>query len=348
MDRLESTRDRAMARRRRKHEEHTNHEAWAIPYGDLVTLLLALFVVLYSISSINQGKYRVLSEALAEAFSGVAKSIKPVQIGSHMQRGSDVESQINLIQVKAIEQSSGGTVRDPRSQPVVPPLPERLKVAQPEEVPETPEQAQQRMLNRMSDQLQAALGDLIKTGQVKMGRTSNKIEVEIGTDILFGSGSSNVAPIAKPILAKLAGVLSAFPLPLRIEGYTDNRPIHTAEFPSNWELSAARAASVVHLFMDQGVDPGRMSVAGYGEYRPVEENTTADSRNRNRRVLVVILTRPDELPASLKAVDIDGNSAAAVKTSASPATESAATTAPPTAPATSLPPTASVGSGAVQ
>ena len=122
------------------------------------------------------------------------------------------------------------------------------------------------------------------------------VEVEIKTDILFPERQRR-DPAAKrwQILDGIAEILKPLPSPIRIEGHTDNRPIKTPQFPSNWELSGARASRIVRLFESRGIEPARMSVAGEGEYQPVADNGTAEGRNRNRRVTLVILdTMADE------------------------------------------------------
>jgi chemotaxis protein MotB len=115
------------------------------------------------------------------------------------------------------------------------------------------------------------------------------LEIEINTDILFPSGAGAFAATAEPVLDKLAEVLRPFPNPIRVEGHTDDRPIHTGAFPSNWELSAARAASVVHQFTKQGIDPLRLEIVGFGEFHPRQPNDSSDGRNANRRVAVLVL-----------------------------------------------------------
>jgi chemotaxis protein MotB len=116
------------------------------------------------------------------------------------------------------------------------------------------------------------------------------IEVEIKTDILFPSGSAQLAPYSMDVIQRLGGALAPFNNPIRVEGHTDNKPIKTVAFFSNWELSAARAGSVVRVLQAQGVDPGRLAVIGYGEQRPAQSNDTEQGRNANRRVVVVILS----------------------------------------------------------
>ncbi len=267
--------------RKHKHEDHLNHEAWAIPYGDLVTLLLALFVVMYAVSSVNEGKYRVLADALSEAFGGPPRSMKPIQMGTQ-QRG-DEQSRIQVMPPRGAEKANAVGGEDPamRNRFVQPPRAAGANSAA---------EAQAREhLQRMAAAVENALGDLISRDLVVVKRTDYWLEIEIRTDILFSSGSAGVAETAWPVLSRLAGILKPFGNPLRIEGHTDNIPISTATFPSNWELSAARAARVVHLFMREGVDPRRMTVAGFGQYHPVGDNSQAEGRNRNRRVVIVVL-----------------------------------------------------------
>jgi chemotaxis protein MotB len=147
----------------------------------------------------------------------------------------------------------------------------------------------ERQLNSIADRLTAALAPLIDRGMISVRRTELWIEVEINSDILFPTGSAALDVHARQTLASLAEVLRDVPNSVRVEGHTDNVPIATATFPSNWELSAGRAASVVHLFADQGVQPSRLAMVGYGQFRPREENDSAQGRNRNRRVMVIIL-----------------------------------------------------------
>ncbi|NKF21712.1 flagellar motor protein MotD [Solimonas marina] len=271
--------------RRHRHEEHANHEAWAIPYGDLLTLLLAFFVVMYAVSSVNEGRYRVLADSLAQAFGGPPKSVKPIQIGDKPQKGTQADAMFNTPDMRGFEQESSQLASGPAG------------------VRQGGEQAAQRAdgelqktagsgsaaLRQMSDEVRIAMKDLISKNLVAVRQSEHWLQIEIRTDILFPSGVADVSQRATPVLRQLAQILAPFPNPLRIEGYTDDVPIATTRFPSNWELSAGRAASVVHLFMESGVDPTRMSVAGFAQYRPVGDNQTADGRNRNRRVVVVVM-----------------------------------------------------------
>ncbi|MGQ0501701.1 MAG: flagellar motor protein MotD [Panacagrimonas sp.] len=282
--------------RKQTHEEHTNHEAWAIPYGDLVTLLLALFVVMYSISSVNEGKFRVMSDALSQAFGGPPKSIRPVQIGARQQRGSADDHKLDLLRSVREAQSVGGTMRDLRNAAV---FPGRIKapIPGPQTVATGTSRGDRNTMQRIADKVEKALGVLISKKVVVVRRGESRIEIEIKTDILYPSGSAIFSSAAEPVLVELASILAAHPSALRIEGHTDNVPIATAAFPSNWELSAARASSVVRLFAQHGIAPGLMSVEGFGEFRPVESNASVEGRNRNRRVvLVAFADGADEQP----------------------------------------------------
>jgi chemotaxis protein MotB len=259
--------------RKKKHEEHMNHEAWAIPYGDLVTLLFALFTVMYAMSSVNEGKFRVLSDAMIAAFNGQPKSMQPLNIGEkEAGKGGDKPlvgiSPTTLMKIK--EQKTGDA-------PIAP-IPIKRALAD-----------SAGALIRLERQVQDAMQALIDAKLVTVRRENMWLEIEINTDILFPSGSGAFSPAAEPVLDKLAEVLQPFPNPIRVEGHTDDRPIHTGAFPSNWELSAARAASVVHQFTKQGIDPLRLEIVGFGEFRPRQANDTSEGRNANRRVAVLVL-----------------------------------------------------------
>src|SRR6185312_13778272 len=145
-------------------------------------------------------------------------------------------------------------------------------------------------LTRVADEVARAMNDLVKQNLVVMRRSEFWIEVEIKTDILFPSGSAQLAPYAVDVIQRLGGALAPFPNPIRVEGHTDNVPIKTIAFYSNWELSAARAGSVVRVLSKGGVNPNRLAVIGFGEQRPVQSNDTPQGRNANRRVVVVILS----------------------------------------------------------
>ena len=279
--------------RKKKHEEHVNAEAWAIPYGDLVTLLFALFTVMYAISSVNEGKFRVLSDSMIAAFHGAPKSIRPVNLGEK-EPGKGGDKQLTGVTPTVFIK-----IKDDKSTPegnLAPRDPTRSEGARSPDLPGA--------LIRMQRQVQDAMQSLIDAKLVTVRRENMWLEIEINTDILFPSGAGEFAPTAEPVLDKLAEVLKPFPNPIRVEGHTDNRPIRTASFPSNWELSAARAASVVHQFTRQGIDPLRLEIVGFGEFHPRQPNDTSEGRNANRRVVVLVLEEVSPgAPVTARATD---------------------------------------------
>ena len=253
--------------RRKRHEEHENHERWLVSYADFITLLFAFFVVMYSISSVNEGKYRVLSETLESVFSQPTRSTDPIQVGE-------------------VSRGQGELVASP-GKPDVP----DFEIELPELPKERPPISEQnlRTINDISQQLSSALADLITNEDVSIKQTEDWLEVEINSNFLFASGDARLAREAVPVIGQIADVLAPVANPLQVEGFTDDQPINTPRFPSNWELSAARAASVVNLLDRFGIEPGRMSAIGYGEFKPITDNETELGRQKNRRVVLVIL-----------------------------------------------------------
>ena len=264
--------------RKKKHEDHVNHEAWAIPYGDLVTLLFALFTVMYAMSSVNEGKFRILSDSMIAAFNGAPKSMQPVNMGEKEPGKGGEKPLVGIVPTALIKIKDQRSTRDGRLNPRDPTMTESATST---DLPGA--------LIRMQRQVQDAMQSLIDAKLVTVRRENMWLEIEINADILFPSGAGEFAPAAEPLLDKLAQVLKPFPNPIRVEGHTDDRPIRTAAFPSNWELSAARAASVVHQFTRQGIDPLRLEIVGFGEFHPRQTNDTSEGRNANRRVVVLVL-----------------------------------------------------------
>jgi len=321
--------------RKKKHEEHVNAEAWAIPYGDLVTLLFALFTVMYAMSSVNEGKFRVLSDSMIAAFRGAPKNIRPISVGEK-NNGNSGDKKLQgvtptvLMKLPAVH---AGPPASPRDQPVsAPPAGETREPSGVIQDPKKTGAAEQPSgaadgrtgansaagpLERMERAVQDAMQALIDAKLVSVKRESLWLEVEINTDILFPSGSSGFSGAALPVLDKLADVLKPFPNPIRVEGHTDDRPIRTAAFPSNWELSAARAATVVHEFTKAGIDPMRLEIVGFGEFHPLQPNVSEAGRNANRRVAILILEQtsaPDAVSA--RARDLSAQAAQAANAAA--------------------------------
>lgn len=277
--------------RRKKHEEHENHERWLVSYADFITLLFAFFVVMYSVSSVNEGKYRVLSDSLTAAFRAPPHSSEVLQLGERSEGpgiAAPVQGVPSLIALPIPEYpeplpDSMQQTKTPESEVVdatdnlSPPIGDGIDT----------------QITQIADEIVTAMGSLIEDDLISVRRDKRWLEVEIKSSILFPSGSSRLAPAAFGMLESLAKILARFPNPIHVEGFTDNVPIHTVQFLSNWELSAARAASVVHLFTDYGVAPNRMAAIGYGEYKPMSDNDTPEGRAKNRRVVLVVMPGDD-------------------------------------------------------
>ncbi|MEK1941368.1 MAG: flagellar motor protein MotD [Pseudomonas sp.] len=236
--------------RRRHQEEHENHERWLVSYADFITLLFAFFVVMYSISSINEGKYKILSDSLVGAFNQPDRAIKPIPVGDERPLTTEPERPLD-------QDTPAG---------------------------EDPSKA----LQEISDAVKAAFGDLIKSDQLTVRGNELWIEIELNSSLLFPSGDAIPNDTAFTIIEKVAKILAPYENPIHVEGFTDNLPIKTAQFPTNWELSTARAASIVRMMAMDGVNAGRLAAVGYGEFQPIADNATAEGRARNRRVVLVV------------------------------------------------------------
>ncbi|MGB6451902.1 MAG: flagellar motor protein MotD [Steroidobacteraceae bacterium] len=312
-------------RHKRRHEEHANHEAWAIPYADLITLLLAFFVVMYAISTVNEGKYRVLSDSLVAAFRGSPRSEEPIQVGEKQDNVS-ADSKTTLFEQPTLEGQRRSLLTPVSLKPTVSKVPMQPMRSGQFVVEDARAAAASKVLETVADRVVRAMDQLVRANLVFVRRKASLVEVEIRTDILFPSGSATLSPSAVPVIERLGEILKPFPNPIRVEGHTDNRPIDTVAFPSNWELSAARAASVVRRFAKAGIAPTRLSVIGDGEYDPLQSNATAQGRNANRRVVVVILSTDGSVPDSVEPITVppSGTPAAAAPPAATPPAAAAA------------------------
>jgi chemotaxis protein MotB len=247
--------------------EHENDERWLLTYSDMITLLMALFMVLFSISSVNTSKFESLQRAMQDAFSGrILSGGKSIQ-----QTGSEVQAQRPaatppIPAIEAITQQLGAA--------------QKSKAA-------ARENEDFKALKRQIDAYARAhaLTDRLETTIARRG-----LVIRLLTDkVLYDSGSATLNPGARPLLDRIAQLLrTEFDHPIVVEGHTDDRPIASAEFPTNWELSAARATTVVRYFIRDHVAPGRLAASGYGAMHPLTTNATAAGRSRNRRVEIVL------------------------------------------------------------
>jgi chemotaxis protein MotB len=253
-------------------EEHENEERWLVSFADMMTLLFCLFMVLFAISSVNTSKFEALQKALQDAFSGKILS------------GGD-----------AVMETGNDTPPDkPGTEPPLPALTPMQALANTSVEQDASKAAKKeeqdfKALKRKIDQLVDREG---LTGKVQTTVRKKGLVVELLTDnVFFDSGQAALKPPAVSLLDKLGDVLRAEnEHPIVVEGHTDSQPISNAQYPSNWELSGARASAVIRAFVSDGVSRGRVSGALYGAEQPTASNATAEGRSRNRRV-DVILTR---------------------------------------------------------
>jgi chemotaxis protein MotB len=246
---------------------------WLLSYADFITLLFAFFVVLYTTSDRDPGRYHTFGDALTNAFS----------------KNDQAQATNTLVSV----------------------LP---KVLNPEEQNKLElEKLRRENMHVIARSIMDTMSSMMKDGQVRVTRSQRGLAVEINASLLFSSGQASLTPESTKILVELARTLKDDTHDIQVEGHTDDAPINTPNFPTNWELSTARASSVVRLFAENGVLPERMVAAGYGEFRPVEPNNTPEGRARNRRVIITLLTSASELrtdPPPAPSVTTDPNPSA--------------------------------------
>ena len=258
--------------RRKRHPEHANHERWLVSYADFMTLLFAFFVVMYSTSQVDQRKVGKLALAIQVAFQELGvfpASTSRVPIASQdpmpfsdVQEITRVERVANLGQiVPNINGKDSGNTENPG-------------------------------LQILQKELEQALAPEILRHEVALRQEPNGLVVSLREVGFFASGSAQLRADSVPAFNRIATVLMERQYHVRIEGHTDNVPIHTAQFASNWELSTARATELVRLLITKnGFAPARLSAAGYAEFHPIASNGSEQGRALNRRVDIVILGR---------------------------------------------------------
>ncbi len=283
-------------------DEPSHHERWVVSYADFITLLFAFFVVMYSISSVHEGKYRMLSKTLEEVFvdSVPNDSQSAVVAGGHIDSAIEFPMPGNY---NALEDRQYGIEGDKKN------IEAGGAEGVHDELPFEPR------LEAMKEQVAAQFNDLVERGELSVTGNRNWIAIDINSNFLFASGEAEPSEMAEVIIKGVAEILIRYTDPIQVEGFTDNIPIHTAAFPSNWELSSARAAAIVRLLAYNRIDPARMSAVGYGEYHPIVSNATEAGRSKNRHVSIVLsrsgtvrhssLDQPKDKQALLEALQLD-------------------------------------------
>lgn len=240
--------------RRRKRVDHDNHERWLISYADFVTLLFAFFVVMYSISSVNEGKYKTFSDSLSIAFASRPGSASA---------GIAPNQQEQMLKALVDNRTARMGEQQRRIQ-------ERMK--------------------KLESGISQVMLSMINQGLVGISQSKRGVVIDISASSLFKTGDATLQPEVLDVLRQVAAVLSREDQSIEVEGHTDDVPIKTAQFPSNWELSSARASSVTRMLIDNGVQAKRLAVVGLAENQPLAPNDSPENRARNRRVTITILS----------------------------------------------------------
>ena len=236
-----------MARRSRVREDKENHERWFVSYADFITLLFAFFTVMYALSSVNEQKYKAMSESLSVAFSAPSerRSEVPIEVPVSVYR----EDPTLGYMTSEFKRTFSGDYR----------------------------------------RVQTSLSRLEATKKININIERRGVVVSLFEQGVFDSGEAVLLPEALAIMDEIALTLKNLPNQIKIEGHTDNIPIHNDEFTSNWELSSARAMNILlYMVNKHNLDPTKLSATGYGEFRSITDNDTPEGRAMNRRVDIVL------------------------------------------------------------
>lgn len=240
--------------KRRVRTEHNIRERWLVPYSDFVTVLLCFFIVMYSLSTLDAEKFAALARALQQALGGGGNIV--------------IEAPMSSVGPDTMQPLAGEPSPSPNEH-----LSDSIQLAV------------------IEQQIREMIKESGIEAQVETTTEERGLVISIQDTVLFDSGSAELTPFARQIMDELGLILLQTPNYLRVEGHTDNRPINTPRFPSNWELSVARSTSVIqYLIARHNFPPERLGAAGYGEYRPKAPNNTAENQQLNRRVDFVILS----------------------------------------------------------
>lgn len=237
-----------MARRRKVKEDHENLERWFVSYADFITLLFAFFTVMYALSTVNEQKYKAMSDSLSSAFSSKVSDNEDMTV--------DVPSY--------------------REDPTLGYMTSSFKKA----------------FSGEYKRVQSNLADLEADKKININIERRGVIVSLLEQGVFSSGEADILPDSLAVIDEIAETLKDLPNQIKIEGHTDNIPIHNDKFASNWELSSARALNILlYIVNNHNMDPTKYSATGYGEFRPIEQNDTPEGRAKNRRVDIILFNR---------------------------------------------------------
>jgi chemotaxis protein MotB len=253
-------------RRAEKEEKAEGMERWLLSYADFITLLMVFFILMYSLSKVDLEKYNAIANSLSVVLTG--SSISPEDTkSSSITQGESAQNLSEKMNDELINQ-------------------EQLEAVK-KQIQDFIDSDELNNISQTAGDTSNKLGDNIEVIEQERG-----LVISIKDTLLFPSGSDELNPQARIIMKQLGSALTNIPNYIRVEGHTDNLQINTGKFPSNWELSVLRASTVVHVLQDEaGISPERLSITGYGEYRPKVPNINAANQSKNRRVDVVILKK---------------------------------------------------------
>jgi chemotaxis protein MotB len=255
-------------RRRREADEQVSHDRWLLSYSDFITLLFAFFVVLFASTYRDNQAIRKLSRAIHNGFQtlGAYRADESGSGGPYASLAADEDTNTSRVHndQDIHNLATAGVATD---------------------------------MLKLKQQLEAAMGKELASHEMDLQVTPEGFVISLRELGFFNSGQAELIPGAGAKIVTIAKILAKPGLEIRVNGHSDNQPIHTAQFDSNWELSTARAMSVLRLLVnDGGFDPTRISAAGFGEYRPLGDNSTPEGRRMNRRIDLVVLQTKDANP----------------------------------------------------
>ena len=266
-----------------------------VSYADFITLLFAFFVVMYSISQVNQSKYRVLSETFVQAFNQPNDSKANPVPQDKVNPSNDV--------ITPIEMGKTST-EEAKKPPEIVVVEDTAKPDMNAQSNTTAKTQTTDELTQISDLVNEKFAQLINDQLIKVSSNELWLQIELNDAILFPSGGVEPSTQAQAIFTDIAGILKNYANPIQVEGFTDNIPISNSRYPTNWELSSARATEIVKYLASKGVAPERLAAVGYGEFQPVAPNDTEAGRAQNRRVAIMVakrkMERPKASPAQLQ------------------------------------------------
>jgi len=269
-----------MYRYKQRHEsqEHESLDRWLVSYADYMTLMFALFVVLYAMAIVKEEEYQVLSETLGKVFEVKGVEGKGVVGEGLLIHNEPADTSFNLHGTSLQEEKGPELLEDDIQLSEV----AEKKVGSP--------------LASMEAELKDALFDLVENGYAEVERTEDWLTIELNSGLLFVGGSASATKSAQLVMKEISSIIGPVSNYIRIRGYTDDRPIATEIYPSNWELSVARAMVALRMLQALKINPARMAIEGYGQYSPFADNTIAQGRAENRKVVIALSKYALEIP----------------------------------------------------